>query len=296
MTIRPTQGNPIKLYTTHEHWLVCPMHVLWKFNRQACDKPECLRCTFLGKRPPQLWRYNGMLVRTSQHVDRFVSPSRFTAQMHAQRGFSQPVGHLPYFIQPVDQDWQNPGPRPQENPYFLMVGRLEIIKGFQTVIDIWDQIKGYDLVIAGTGNYSEQLRSLAASNPHIKFLGSLPQKELGKYYYHAIATIVPSITYETFGIIIVESLARKTPVIVRDLGALPEVVHDSEGGIVYQANEELLAAVNRLGSSPELRTELGEKGYQVFIQTWSKEAHLRLYFDLLNSIAREKYNRVPWED
>ncbi len=29
-------GRGIKLYTTHEHWLICPMHVLWKYNRELC--------------------------------------------------------------------------------------------------------------------------------------------------------------------------------------------------------------------------------------------------------------------
>src|SRR4029450_6180967 len=75
-------STPVKLYMTHEHWLVCPMHVLWKFNERACDKPECLRCTLRGRRPPQLWRYTGMLRRTGAHIDRYVSPSRFTANMH----------------------------------------------------------------------------------------------------------------------------------------------------------------------------------------------------------------------
>lgn len=56
----------------------------------------------------------------------------------------------------------------------------------------------------------------------------LPQSELGTLYFHALACIVPSITYETFGMIIIEAFARKTPVIVRDLGALPEVIHDSQ--------------------------------------------------------------------
>ena len=130
----------LRLYTLHEHWLVCPMHVLWKFNRRACEKPSCLRCTLMGKRPPQLWRYNGMLKRTSEYVDQFVSPSRFTAHMHAERGFPQPVAHLPYFLERADQDWQNPGPRPQEKPYFLFVGRLEIIKGLQTLIPLMSRV------------------------------------------------------------------------------------------------------------------------------------------------------------
>ena len=29
LALRPARGRPVKLYTTHEHWLVCPTHVLW---------------------------------------------------------------------------------------------------------------------------------------------------------------------------------------------------------------------------------------------------------------------------
>jgi glycosyltransferase involved in cell wall biosynthesis len=283
------------MYTTHEHWLVCPMHVLWKFNSRACEKPECLRCTMRAKRPPQLWRYNGMLARTSRHVDQFVSPSRFTANMHAERGFTQPVAHLPYFIERADRDWQDPGPRPQEEPYFLFVGRLETIKGLQTLIEVWKQGVDFDLLVAGTGKYEDELRTQAASNPRIKFLGALPQRELGALYYHALACIVPSITYETFGMILIESFARKSPVIARDLGALPDVVHDSGGGFVYQTDDELVTAMQRIAASPALRGELGEKGYRAFVRWWSREAHIELYFDFLRKAAIKKFGQVPWE-
>jgi glycosyltransferase involved in cell wall biosynthesis len=296
LRLQPEQGQPVKMYTTHEHWLICPTHVLWKFNRQACDKPECLRCTLMARRPPQLWRYNGMLDKASRHVDRFVSPSRFTAGMHAQRGFSQPVEHLPYFIERVDQDWQNPGPRPQEKPYFLFVGRLESIKGLHHLIDAWAGAPDVDLLIAGTGNQEQELRARAAGDARIKFLGAKPQRELGNLYVHALATIVPSITYETFGIIIIESFARKTPVIVRDLGALPEVVRDSGGGFIFQTPDELLEAIRQLASSPSLNKNLGEKGYQAFLRYWTKEAHLKLYFDYLEEIALQKYGLIPWKE
>ncbi len=46
--------RPLKLYTAHEHWLVCPTHVLWKFRREVCRHPECLRCTLQARRPPQV--------------------------------------------------------------------------------------------------------------------------------------------------------------------------------------------------------------------------------------------------
>ena len=294
LAIQPSSGRAVKLYTTHEHWLVCPTHVLWKFGRQACDRPECLRCTLMAKRPPQLWRYTGMLEQASRHVDQFVSPSRFTARIHAERGFPQPVAHLPYFIEKKDSDWQRPGPRPQDRSYFLFVGRLEKIKGLHTLIEFWKLVPEYDLLVAGTGNQAEELKTLAASQPQIKFLGALSQQELGKYYAHALATIVPSITYETFGMIILESFARKTPVIVRNLGALPEIVQDSGGGFIYHTDAELFEAINRIASEPGLRMVLGEKGYSALVRCWTREPHLELYFGILEEAARNIFGRVPW--
>jgi len=295
MMLKPKKGRAMKLYMTHEHWLICPTHVLWKFNSRPCEKPQCLRCVLLAKRPPQLWRYTRLLERVSAHVDEFVSPSRFTATMHAVRGFPRPLGYLPYFIERADGDWKNPGPPPQEKPYFLFVGRLEIIKGLQNLIAVWSRVPEADLLVAGTGNYEGELRGMAAGNSNIKFLGALPQKDLGNLYYHALACLVPSVTYETFGIIIIEAFARKTPVIVRDLGAFPEVVEESGGGFIYWTDEELLAAIERIRHSPALRAELGEKGYRAFVENWSKEAHLKLYFNFLRKIALRKFGYVPWD-
>lgn len=294
LSLQPRASQAIKLYTTHEHWLICPMHVLWKFNTRACDKPACLACTLLGKRPPQIWRYTGMLARHSRQVDRFISPSRFTAHMHAARGFTQPVHHLPYFIDRADADWQSPGEFPNRRPYFLFVGRLEKIKGLHTLIDGWKNIRDYDLLVVGGGGQAEELKTLASENSSIRFLGPKSQVELGNLYYHALATIVPSITFETFGIIMVESFARKTPVIVRDLGALPEIVQQSGGGFIYQEDHELITAIEQLGSHPDLRRELGQRGYQAFLDNWTREAHLVFYYRLLDQLAQEKFGKIPW--
>ena len=141
----------------------------------------------------------------------------------------------------------------------------------------------YDLLVAGTGSYETQLRAMASSNPRIKFLGPLPQRELGTLYYHALACLVPSITYETFGIIIVEAFARKTPVIARDLGALPEVIQDSGGGYVYTTDEELLQAMNEVAASPEKRQDLGEQGAVRLQEVGHPETFLCFCFDVFFS-------------
>jgi len=294
LSIVPPHGKAVKMYTTHEHWLICPTHVLWKFNRAACEKPDCLSCTIRAKRPPQLWRYTGLLTRMARHVDRFLAPSRFTARIHAERGFAHPLAYLPNFIDRVDQDWRNPAPQPHPRPFFLFVGRLERIKGLQTLIALWGRVPEYDLLVAGTGSYEFELRAMAAGNRRIKFLGPLSQHELGALYHHAIACIIPSITYESFGMISVEAFARKTPVIARDLGGLPEVVQDSGGGFVYRSDEELLRAMKSLADSRRLRDELGQKGYEGFLKWWCREAHLHSYFDYLNRSAQKKFGCVPW--
>jgi glycosyltransferase involved in cell wall biosynthesis len=295
LAMKAGRGEALKLYTTHEHWLICPTHVLWKYTGKPCDGPECLKCTLHHMRPPQLWRYTGLLKRSSRHVDQFLAPSRFTAQMHAERGFPQPVNHLPLFIERVDVDWQQPGPRPQERPYFLFVGRLERIKGLQTLIGLWKQAP-CDLLVVGTGTYETELRAQAADNPAIRFLGPQTQRQLGPLYYHALACLVPSITFETFGLTCIEAFARKTPAIVRDLGGLPEVIRESQGGFTYRTDEELLVALRCMAARPELRAELGENGYQTFLRRWSREAHLELYFDVLRTTAQRKFDRVSWDE
>ena len=295
LEIEPSYNGWVKLYTMHEHWLVCPMHVLWKYNRRICDKPDCFTCSLVSHRPPQLWRFTGLRDRAAGKVDRFLSPSRFTRDMHRQRGFPYPIEILPYFLDKTDQDWMSPSPSPHPRPYFLFVGRLEKIKGLQNVLPEFAGEGDYDLLILGSGEYEEELKRQARGMSRVKFLGWVPQERIGPCYRHAVALLVPSITYETFGIIIIEAFARKTPVIVNDLGALPEVVRDSGGGLIYQTRDDLRQAMNKLAGGPDLRQELGEKGYDAFCRLWSAEQHMKGYFHLISEAARRKFGASEWE-
>ena len=90
-------GHALKLCTLIEHWLVCPMHVLWKMDREVCRTPSCLRCQLAGGRPPQLWRYGELMRRATQHIDTFVGPSLFTIRMHQERGLRGMMVQLPLF-------------------------------------------------------------------------------------------------------------------------------------------------------------------------------------------------------
>jgi glycosyltransferase involved in cell wall biosynthesis len=286
-------GSAIKLYTTHEHWLICPMHVLWKFNREVCTKQSCIRCQIAGKRPPQLWRQTDLMENSLKHVDCFLSPSRFTLHKHLGAGLDIPIRQMPYFL-PTPPETARTAPTGSDptRPYFLFVGRLEEIKGLQNVIPVFREQQKYDLLIAGDGEYRAHLAALAGDSSNIKFLGRLSQDELGSLYKSAVAVIVPSICFETFGIIIIEAFARKTPVIVNNLGALPEVVEDSGGGFVYETPEQLRQAMEKLAWDPDLRRDLGSKGHEAYLKYWNEDAHLAKYLATVDELKLRRPERA----
>jgi glycosyltransferase involved in cell wall biosynthesis len=210
--------------------------------------------------------------------------------MHTERGFSHPMKYLPLFAERSDAMEGHP----HANNYFLFVGRLEPFKGAQNLIRAWDGIPDIDLLIAGTGSEARHLREQAAHNPWIKFLGAVRRGELGRYYKHAKGYVAPSLTFETFGLTLIEAFTQETPVIVHDIGALPEIVTESGGGKMYRSEDRLVDAFSRTTANPALREKLGESGYQAFLKLWSREAHLKLYSDVLEQTAQTKFGCVRW--
>jgi glycosyltransferase involved in cell wall biosynthesis len=294
LRMAPDYRDFVKVYTAHEHWLICPMHVLWKNNQRLCEKPECLRCTLKFRRPPQWWRYTKLLDRCAASVDMFLSPSRFTQEIHQERGFLRKMERLPHYVPGEEATPVQVEGRPHPRPYFLFVGRLEKIKGLQDLIPVFRDYPHADLLVAGTGEYETEVRRQTAGRQNIVFVGALQPAELQGLYRHAVAVIVPSICYEVFGIVILEAYRERTPVIVRRLGALHEVVEESEGGFSYKTPEELLSAMERLRTDEGLRRTMGEQGFQKYLERWSEDAHLRVYFQLLEEAAQQKFGYIPW--
>jgi len=299
-------GQGIKLYTMHEYWLVCPTHVLFRFSRSACTQPLCLLCSLTYRRPPQWWRYSGLLDAAVQHVDAFIAPSRFSKDKHHEMGLDVPIVHLPYFIASAeaasqDDQWPEPGladlavrsgsekrgfqPSAQQLPYFLFVGRLENLKGLHVLIPLFRRYRKAQLLIAGTGSDEPRLRRLAESSANIRFLGHMSGRQLQALYRQAVAVIVPSLCFEVFPQVIIEAFRQQTPAIVRNLGGMPETLEESGGGFVYNTDEELIATMDQLLADPAHRRELGLRGYQAYQRNWTAEAHLQHYFALIQEIA-----------
>jgi glycosyltransferase involved in cell wall biosynthesis len=288
-------GRGIKLYTMHEYWLVCPTHVMFRFGHEPCRRPRCFACTLAYRRPPQWWRYLGLMKAAVRHVDAFISPSRFNKDKHHQMGLDVRIEHVPYFIPPVGGGSRISRKAVEgrfRKPYFLFVGRLEKIKGLQTLFRIFRHYGKAQLLVAGRGGYEARLRQLAHGNVNVRFLGHLPERQLQALYDHAMAVLVPSICFDVFPNVILEAFRQKTPAIVRRLGGMPEFIEESGAGFVYNTDEELVTAMNKLLADPSYQSELGLRGYRAYQRKWTAEAHLERYFALINEIAKTRPRTV----
>jgi glycosyltransferase involved in cell wall biosynthesis len=285
-------GDAVKLDMAHEHWLVCPSHVLWRHNRELCDGRECLRCQLAFKRPPQLWRATKLLERHGRSIDAFIAMSAFSREKHREFGFPFDMEVLPYFL-PDPAPNETPrrlaaAERPHPRPYFLFVGRLEMIKGLDGVIPLMREHPGADLLIAGAGEHADVLHELARGVANVKFLGRVSHEELARYYAGCEALVVPSICFETFGIILIEAFRHGAPVIARRLGPFPEIVESARAGALFSTDAELLAALRAMQDSPERRDELGRNGYRAFVENYSESAVLPRYLEIVARAAARK--------
>ncbi|WP_299901199.1 glycosyltransferase [uncultured Ruegeria sp.] len=263
-------GEGLKIYEAHEHWLVCPTHVLWRHGRELCDERQCLRCVLQHKRPPQLWRYTGALDRALDHMDLIIAKSDFSRAKHREFGLRQDMQVLPYFLPDLDQSVL-PEPAAHDRPYFLFVGRLEKIKGLQDVFPAFDRYPDADLLILGDGDYADELKAQAAGNDRIKFLGRKTPDELNAYYRGALGLIVPSVCYETFGIILIESFRLGTPVIARRLGPFPEIVERAGGGELFETEDDLIAAMRRFQDGGAARDQMAAAARHGFETLWRED-------------------------
>jgi glycosyltransferase involved in cell wall biosynthesis len=279
-------GRGLKLYTLHEYWLVCPTHVLFKDNRAACTRPSCFACQLIHKRPPQLWRHTGLLKRMVGHVDAFLAPSRFVMEKHRAMGLDLPMLHLPPFVPGPEGSLPTPvSERPDlQQPYFLFLGRLEKLKGLQTLIPVFGRCATADLLIAGSGGFEPQLRRQAEGCANIRFLGQQTAKQVCALLRDAVALIVPSICFEVFPNVTLEAFSQGTPVIVRKIGGMPEQV-ERGGGLVYDTDEELAAAMERLLADRAYRDELGRQGRAAYGAVWTAGAHVESYLALIRDLA-----------
>jgi glycosyltransferase involved in cell wall biosynthesis len=282
------------VYTAHEHWLVCPTHVLWRHRRELCTGRECIRCSLHYGRPPQLWRSTGLMERSLHDVDTFIALSEFSRAKHHEFGFPREMEVLPPIVFDADAEGiDTPAANPHARPYFFYAGRLERIKGLDDVVPLFRESGApADLLIAGAGSHEPVLRKLAGDSPRIRFVGRLPAERLAPFYRHAIAHIAPSVCFETFGNTLVEAFRQGTPVIARRIGPFPELVTHAGGGELFDDANDLRTALHRFAADRAYRDRLGAAGRRSYEATWSEEAIVPRYLEIVERTLARRSPRV----
>jgi len=100
---------------------------------------------------------------------------------------------------------------------------------------------------------------------------------------------VPTIVPETFGLAVVEAAACGTPAIVaKGAGGAPEIVETSGGGVIYDGDAELVAAIRRLTGDPSMRSRLGALARAGYEAHYTREKHLAAYLRHVETTMRDR--------
>jgi len=134
-----------------------------------------------------------------------------------------------------------------EEKIVLFVGRLVYEKGVQVLVNAITKVLekvNAKFVIVGNGYMKEQLSSIIKGlglSHKVLFTGFVDDETLRKLQKCADVSVVPSL-FEPFGIVALEAMAAKSPVVVSDTGGLSEIVEHGVTGVkVYVNNPESLA-------------------------------------------------------
>lgn len=193
---------------------------------------------------------------------------------------------------------------PPDKRYILYVGRIEPLKGIETLIravailaqecPTWTRDFAV-ILIGGDPEAStdaelrrlQQLREDLGVADLVAFIGAKAQETL-PYYYNAADVVVMPSDYESFGLVALEAMACGRPVIASEVGGLVYLVRHGETGLRVPRRQPvaLARALDRLLRDEALRQRMGENGRrwaQAFGWATITDRILELYRQVLES-------------
>ncbi|MEX1112621.1 MAG: glycosyltransferase family 4 protein [Candidatus Andersenbacteria bacterium] len=178
----------------------------------------------------------------------------------------------------------------------LSVSRIAESKGIQDIIAILPDairaIPDLQYVIVGEDfGYMETLKQQAKSSgvaDRVHFLGKVDESELIGAYQHADIFVHPS-HYEAFGIVVAEALAAGTPVVARNVSAIPFVAPHREAGLLCSTNEEFTQAIISLISDQKMSQQYGVFGKAHVTEEFSWDVVIKKVVALYHSLLPELF-------
>jgi glycosyltransferase involved in cell wall biosynthesis len=207
----------------------------------------------------------------------------------------RPIDILPFgttvSVRPVDKDHNHPVKQ------ILFAGRLIARKGVDYLLRampiILRQVSAH-LHIVSDGDQRQNLERLTAElnlQNSVTFHGVVSNSELERQYAEADVFVLPAIVddrgdTEGLGVVLVEALSFRTPVVASNVGGIPDVIQDELTGLLVPEKdpEKLAAAIVRILTDPDLANTLAEGGVR----------HAQSYFDWNRIIDQllNVYNRA----
>jgi teichuronic acid biosynthesis glycosyltransferase TuaC len=176
-------------------------------------------------------------------------------------------------------DWQPSG------AVVGFVGALYPMKGPHVLLDAFKLVDiPCELALLGPAEplylkTLEQKAELCANT--VSFLGF--HSDVDAFMQKIDILVVPSIAFESFGMVILEAMKHKKPVICSDFGGMKEIVEDGVTGLVVPASDDaaMANAITRLLSDRDLMLQMGEAGYRRLNDFFTLEKMEGQYNELL---------------
>jgi glycosyltransferase involved in cell wall biosynthesis len=128
---------------------------------------------------------------------------------------------------------------PTDRPLVVTVRRLVRAKGVDHLIEaasaLRERIANIGIVIVGTGPLAAELQQSIVDRglqDTVRLAGHASEADLPYIYRAADLFVVPTVTLEGFGLVVVEALAAGTPTLVTPIGGLPDVVRALDPNLV----------------------------------------------------------------
>ncbi len=247
--VRRTWGRPVRV---HAHVLLRPALTAWLAHR-LWGVPYFVTEHWSGfldggyARQPRAKRWlTRQLVRRAAGLS--AVSERLRGAMAAQ-ALSHPASRVIPNV--VATDRFVPSPLPPGPPVFLHVSALQPVKNVPGLLRAFAQLHqthpAARLDIVGDGPARSALEALTAElglTEKVRFRGVLLGDDLAAAYRRCTATVLFSHS-ETFGCVLIESLASGRPVVATRAGAMPEIVVPAVGLLVPPGDEAALAAALR---------------------------------------------------
>jgi glycogen(starch) synthase len=166
-------------------------------------------------------------------------------------------------------------------PIVFCIGPQAYDKGtthlVQAMAQLWEQGMDASLVLAGptTGDFERYLRTLPdCVRERCRLLGFVSEDDKRDLLAAGDVFAMPSRT-ESYGIVYLEAWLYNKPVVGAHAGAVPEVIHDGQDGLLVPFGDvpRLANAIRSLLEDREQARRLGEAGYQKTIaeHTWDQK-------------------------